>query len=304
MSQVSPLRVAVTGASGLIGSMLVPALSAAGHEVIPLVRRTAGAGEIQWDPCGTGPAPGALAGVSAVIHLAGENIAGGRWSESRKKAILESRKAGTRLIAEAVAGAGDGPKVLVSASAIGYYGDRGDEELTESSPPGTGFLPQVCQAWESATKSASDAGVRVVMVRTGLVLSRAGGVLQKMLAPFRLGVGGRLGSGREWMSWISMTDLIGVYRHALEGSFTGPVNAVAPGAVRNEAFTEALGRALHRPTILPVPKTALRILFGQMADEAILASAHVFPVVLGTSGFRFRHPELEQALAHELGLTS
>lgn len=280
--------------------MLVPALTEAGHQVVRIVRRAPAPGEIRWDPAGAGLDPTALRAVNAVVHLAGENIAEGRWTEARKRVLLESRKLGTRLLAEAVARAPDGPRTLVSASAIGYYGERGDEELTEASPPGTGFLPEVCVAWEAATAPAADAGVRVVRVRTGLVLTKAGGLLQRMLLPFRLGLGGRLGSGRQWMSWISVADLIGVYLHALQGDVSGPVNAVAPGAVRNRDFTRALGRALHRPAVLAVPAFALRLAFGEMADEAILASARVVPGVLQETGFQYKHPTLEPALLHLL----
>jgi len=280
--------------------MLAPALAGGGHQVVRIVRKAPASGEIRWDPAGGGLDPMALRGVDAVVHLAGENIAEGRWTETRKRALLESRKLGTRLLAEAVARAPDGPRTLVSASAIGYYGERGDEELTEASPPGSGFLPEVCVAWETATSPAAAAGVRVVLVRTGLVLASAGGLLQRLLLPFRLGLGGRLGDGSQWMSWISAADLIGVYRHAVEGTVSGPVNAVAPGAVRNRAFTTALGKALHRPAVLIVPKTAIRLAFGQMADEAILASTHVLPAVLERSSYRFEYPALDRALAHEL----
>ncbi len=280
--------------------MLVPALTGAGHQVVRIVRSAPAPGEIRWDPAGSGLDPGALRGVGAVVHLAGENLAEGRWTEQRKHRILESRRLGTRLLAEAVAHAPEGPRTLVSASAIGYYGERGEEELTETSPPGTGFLPEVCVAWEAATGPAAETGVRVVQVRTGLVLATAGGLLQRMLLPFRLGLGGRLGSGRQWMSWISAADLIGVYLLAIQGDGRGPVNAVAPGAVRNGEFTEALGRALHRPAVLVVPKTALRVAFGQMADEALLASARVVPKVLQTTGFEFRHPALDATLSELL----
>lgn len=284
----------------MIGSMLAPALAGAGHQVVRIVRKSPAPGEIRWDPAGAGLDPEALRGVDAVVHLAGENIGQGRWTEARKRAILESRKLGTRLLAEAMAAAPDGPRTLVNASAIGYYGERGEEELTEVSPPGSGFLPEVCVAWEAATAPAAGAGVRVVRVRTGLVLTSAGGLLQRMLLPFRLGLGGRLGYGRQWMSWISAADLIGVYQFALEGAMSGPLNAVAPSAVRNREFTQALGKALHRPAVLVVPKFALRVAFGQMADEAILASDHVLPTVLERTGYRFQHPALDGALAHEL----
>jgi len=294
------LHVAISGASGLIGTMLRKSLAGAGHRVTALVRRPPGPGEIRWDPAGGGLDPALLRGVNAVVHLAGENLAEGRWTEDRKRKILESRKLGTRLLAEAMARAPEGPRILVSASAIGYYGERGDEELTESSPPGTGFLPEVCVAWEAATAPAADAGIRVVRVRTGLLLTPAGGLLQRILLPFRLFAGGRLGDGRQWMSWISAVDLLSVYRQALEGDLTGPVNAVAPGAVRNEEFTRVLAKVLHRPALMVVPKSALRVVYGQMADEAILASTHVLPTVLQTSGFEFEYPSLELALSHLL----
>lgn len=293
------MRIAITGSTGMIGSQLLPVLTRAGHTAVRLVRRDPAGSDIRWDSAGAGVPPGALRGVDAVIHLAGENIGEGRWTESRKRQLLESRKVGTRLIAEAVAR--DQVPVLVSASAIGFYGERGDETLTESSPPGSGFLPDVCLAWEGATEPASKAGARVAIVRTGLVLSTAGGVLQRMLTPFKLGVGGRLGSGQQWMSWISLADLLSAYQFVTEGTLHGPVNAVAPGAVRNREFAEALGHALHRPTLLPVPRFGLELLFGQMADEAILASTHVLPTALEQAGFPFRHPRLVDALAHELG---
>jgi uncharacterized protein (TIGR01777 family) len=280
--------------------MLRKSLAEAGHRVTPLVRRPPGPGEIRWDPAGSGLHPTLLRGVDAVVHLAGENLAEGRWTEDRKREILESRKLGTRLLAEAMARAPDGPRSLVSASAIGYYGERGDEELTETSAPGAGFLPEVCVAWEAVTAPAADAGVRVVRVRTGLLLTPDGGLLQRILLPFRLFAGGRLGDGRQWMSWISAVDLLRVYRQALEGDLSGPVNAVAPGAVRNEEFTRVLARVLHRPAVMVVPRTALRVVYGEMADEAILASTHVLPGVLQASGFRFEYPMLEPALANLL----
>jgi len=297
----SGLHVAVTGASGLIGSLLIPVLTAGGHRVTRVVRHPPGPGEIRWDPGGPGLHPALLRGVDAVVHLAGENIAGGRWTAARKHRILESRRLGTRLLAEAIARAPDRPRVLVSASAIGIYGDRGDELLTEASPPGGGFLPEVARVWEAETHPAEAAGVRVVRLRIGLLLSLAGGLLRRMLPPFRLGIGGRLGSGTAWMSWISADDLVGAFEHVMTmESIRGPVNAVGPAPVRNAEFTRELGRALGRPTLIPVPRAALRLLFGQMADEAILASARVVPGVLLESGYRFHHPTLGAALAHVL----
>lgn len=296
------LHVAVTGASGFIGSLLLPLLTTGGHRVSRLVRRPPGEGEIQWDPAGQGLAPASLRGVDAVIHLAGENIAG-RWTGARKRAVLESRRKGTRLLAEAIARAG-GPRILVSASAIGFYGERGDATLTESSPAGSGFLPQVAEAWEAGTEPAEAAGVRVVRLRIGLPLHPAGGVLQRMLLPFRLGGGGRLGSGRQWMSWIGADDLLGAFHHALSNdALRGPVNAVAPNPVRNSEFARELGRVLGRPALVPVPAIALRAWFGQMADEAILASTRVAPGELSRTGYEFRHETLGAALEHVLGKT-
>jgi len=295
------LHVAVSGASGLIGTMLGRTLSSRGHRVTALVRREPKPGEIRWDPAGTGLDPEALRGVEAVVHLAGENIAGGRWTAARKQLLLESRRTGTRLLAEAVARATNGPRVMLSASAIGYYGDRGDEPLTETSPPGVGFLPEVAVAWEKGLEPAKAAGVRTVSLRTGLLLTPDGGLLQRMLPPFRLGVGGPLGSGRQWMSWIAAEDLMAMFLHALgRDDIRGPVNAVAPEPVRNADFTRTIGRVLHRPAVIPVPAFLLRLAFGEMADGAILASARVVPAVLRASGFQFKYPKLEGALLHLL----
>ncbi|HEV8600428.1 MAG TPA: TIGR01777 family oxidoreductase [Gemmatimonadales bacterium] len=301
-----PLHVAVTGASGFIASLLIPVLTTGGHRVTRLVRRPPreGQGEIRWDPAGGGLRPEALRGIDAVVHFAGENIAR-RWTERRKRAILESRQSGTRLLAEAIAQADGGPRTLISASAIGYYGERGEETLTEASSPGTGFLPEVAQAWEAASAPAEASGVRVVRIRIGLPLSPAGGLLRRMLLPFRLGAGGRLGSGKQWMSWIGADDLLGVFYRALtDENVRGVLNATAPEPVRNAVFARELGKALHRPAWLPVPAPALRLLFGQMADEAILASTRVLPEVLTRSGYRFRHPTLGEALRHVLGTTA
>ena len=309
-----PLHVGVTGASGFIGSLLVPVLTTGGHRVTRLVRRPAGEGEIQWGRergrgGGSGEfelEPRLLRGMDAIVHLAGENIARG-WTEARKREIRESRSRGTRVLAGAMGRAldHDGPRVLVSASAIGIYGDRGEETLTEASPAGTGFLPEVAKEWEQATEPAEAAGIRVVRLRIGLPLSPAGGLLQRMLPPFRLGVGGKLGSGKQWMSWISADDLGEVFHLALtRETVRGPVNTVGPEPVRNADFTRAVGRALGRPTVLPVPSVALRVLFGEMADQAILASLRVTPYVLRGMGHRYRHETLEAALKHVLGVTS
>ena len=297
------LHVAVTGASGLIGSMLIPALTTGGHRVTRVVRGRPRENEIRWDPLGPGLDPAALRGVDAVVHLAGENIAGGRWTAPRRRRILESRRVGTLALAKAIAAAADGPRVLVSASAIGFYGDRGDETLTERSEAGTGFLPAVAVAWEEGTRPATEAGVRVVRLRIGLLLTPGGGLLQRMLAPFRLGLGGRLGTGDQWMSCISADDLVGAFHHALTtDQAVGPVNGVGPEPLTNAAFTRLLGTALRRPAPFAVPSAALRLAFGEMADEAILASTRVVPEALKKTGYPFRHPTVEAALAHVLGV--
>jgi uncharacterized protein (TIGR01777 family) len=300
------MRVLVSGASGLIGAALVRALRRDANDVVRLVRAhgAAAAGSLLWDPAqGTFDAAGAE-GADAVVHLAGENIASGRWTAARKRAVRESRVAGTRLLAEGLAGLARPPGVLITASAVGVYGDRGDEELTEASSPGQGFLADVCQAWEAATEPAASAGIRIVHLRFGVVLSAAGGALARMLLPFRLGLGGRLGSGRQWMSWVSLDDAVGIVRHALGAAgLVGAVNAVAPTPVRNADFTRALASALRRPALFPVPAIALRIVLGEMADELLLASQRTIPAALTRSGYGFRHPEVEDALHAALAVT-
>jgi uncharacterized protein (TIGR01777 family) len=297
------LHVAMTGAGGLIGSALRPRLEAAGHRVTPLVRRMAQAGEISWDPESGRLEPAQLERVDAVVHLAGENV-GARWTAARKRQIKSSRIQGTRLLSEAIARARRRPQVLVSASAMGIYGDRGDEVLTENSPAGDGprdFLAEVGREWEAAAEPARAVGVRVVHPRFGLVLSSEGGALKKMLLPFRLGLGGRLGSGTQWMSWISIDDVVGAIIHVLlTESFSGPVNLVAPEPVRNRDFTAILGRVLSRPTPFAVPAAALRLALGEMANSTLLASIRVLPKRLLAAGYRFEHPDLETALRHVL----
>jgi hypothetical protein len=261
---------------------------------------TAG-GDIPWDPAAGRLDPARLEGLDAVVHLAGENIAG-RWTAAKKARIRSSRVEGTRLLAEALAGLKRPPKTLLCASAIGYYGDRGAELLREESPAGTGFLAEVCREWEAAARPAAEKGLRVVHLRIGVVLSPAGGALARMLMPFKLGLGGRIGSGSQFMSWIASDDLSGVIRHALTTeSLRGPVNAVAPQAVTNLEFTQTLGRVLRRPTPFPMPAFAARLAFGEMAEALLLASARVEPTRLVASGYRFRAPELEGALRHLLG---
>jgi uncharacterized protein (TIGR01777 family) len=301
------LRIGVTGASGLIGRALVPFLTTGGHFVLRVVRgRRARESEASWDWHLGRIEAERLEGLDAVIHLAGENI-GARWTRDRKRRIRESRGIGTRFLAETIARLSRPPEVLVSASAVGIYGNRGDETLTEESgtlaaPPD--FLTEVGREWEAATEPARAAGIRVVMPRFGVVLTPAGGVLGRMLPPFRAGVGGRLGNGRQHMSWIAIDDLVSVIHHLLmTESLSGPVNATAPLPVTNREFAATLGRVLHRPALLPVPAAALRLAFGEMADVTILSSQRALPARLETGGYRFRYPELEPALRHLLGRT-
>ena len=302
------MKVIVTGSTGLVGSALVRSLLADGHEVTRLVRggaqgfRAPGTTAVHWDPERGEIDAGELEGHDAAVHLAGESIAEGRWDDEKKRRILESRVKGTQLIAGALAGLNAKPKVLVSASAVGFYGDRGDEVVREESASGTDFLSEVCREWEKATLQASQAGLRVVHLRIGVVLDREGGALPKMLTPFKLGVGGRVGSGRQYMSWITLADLVAVIRRALEDeSLRGPVNAVAPRPVTNEEFTKALGRVLGRPTIFPVPAFAARLAFGEMADALLLSGSRVEPARLNEAGFEFKNPEVEGALRSILG---
>ena len=298
------MRVAVSGSTGLVGSEVVAVLSAEGHEVVRLVRRAPAPGEtsVRWDPAKGEVDAAGLEGIDAVIHLAGENVGSGRWTAARKDAIRDSRVRGTRLLCEALAGLARPPKTLVCASAIGIYGDRGEEELTEESPPAaSGFLPGVCREWEAASGPAARKGIRVVALRIGMVLSPNGGALSRMLPLFRAGLGGAIGDGRQYVSWIALDDLPRIVLHALQcGDLGGPVNAVAPRPVTNREFTEALGKALSRPTPLPVPAFAIRLAVGrEMADGLLLASARVVPRRLEESGYRFRFPELPAAL-HDL----
>jgi uncharacterized protein len=294
------MRVLVSGARGLIGSALLPRLRALGHEASVLTRHAEGPGEVGWDPAGGRLEARSLEGFDAVVHLAGEPIAA-RWTPARRALIRESRVAGTRLLAQRLAELDRPPRALVSVSAIGFYGDRGDEVLDESSPPGLGFLPAVCGAWEEAAAPAAACGIRVVHPRLGLVLTPRGGALARMLPLFRLGLGGWLGDGRAWWSWVVLDDVVAVLERALsDEGLAGPVNVVAPGAETNRAFTITLGRVLGRPALLPVPVLALRALFGEMADGALLASAHVTPARLQEVGHAFRFPSLEDGLRHLL----
>jgi len=297
------MRVVVTGSGGLIGTALMGALGARGDEVTRLVRRTPEAGEARWDPAGRQIDADALEGHDAVVHLAGAGIGDHRWTEAHKQAVLESRVKGTTLLAETLAGLANKPEVLASSSAVGYYGLRGDEVLTEDSGPGTGFLAEVCQQWEAATAPAEDAGLRVVHFRTGLVLSPEGGALKQMLLPFKLGIGGRIGTGRQWWSWIAIDDEVGAILHVIGAdALRGPVNLTAPNPVTNAEFTKTLGRVLGRPTLLPTPTLALKVLFGGDAvEEMFLGGQRVVPAMLQASGYEFRHSALEPALRTLLG---
>jgi uncharacterized protein len=296
------MNILVTGASGLIGSALVPILTAAGHDVTRLVRSPPQPGEkaARWDPqAGTIDAH-AFEGVEAVVHLAGENIAA-RWTPAQKVKIRDSRVHGTQVLSGMLARLTDPPKVLVCASAIGYYGDRGAEVLSEDSAAGAGFLAEVCRAWEAAAEPARQKGIRVVHSRFGLVLSAAGGALAKMLPPFRLGLGGVLGSGQQYISWIALDDAVGVIERAIvTDALAGPINVVTPQALTNQEFTKTLGKVLGRPTIFPLPAFAARLMFGEMADALLLASTRVQPAKLLALGYNFRYPELEGALRHLL----
>lgn len=295
------MKVLVTGSHGLVGSQLVPFLLSQGHEVVRLSRSRASSDDLLWDPERGQIEAGSLEGFDAVVHLAGDNVASGRWSVEKKARIKESRVKGTRLLSLALSSLAKPPKVFIAASAIGYYGSRGDETLTEKSTSGAGFLAEVCREWEAVTQAAEQKGIRVVHFRIGVVISPKGGALTKMLPPFQLGAGGRLGSGKQYMSWIALDDVIGAIQHVLvHDELTGPVNAVAPNPVTNAEFTAELGASLHRPTIFPVPELAMNLLLGEMANELLLSSARVLPEKLLASGYKFRYTELGPLLTQLL----
>lgn len=298
------LTVAITGASGMIGTNLTHFLTTGGHRVLRLVRSRDEVADdaIYWNPSEGEVDVGRLEQADAVVHLAGEPIAGGRWTEEKKRAILRSRVEGTKLIARAVAEADNGPRTLISMSGVDWYGDRGSERLDETSAPGGGFLGEVTRAWEASTELAERAGVRVVKVRAGVVLSPAGGALGKMLLPFKVGVGGRLGSGKQYMSWIDLDDMVGLLHHALMNeAVEGPLNATAPNPVTNATFTSALGRALGRPTLIPVPGFAVKAAFGQLGDELLLQGQRVLPRKALETGYTFAFEGVEESLRFQLG---
>ncbi len=292
------MRVLISGASGLLGTALTRALRARGHETSALVRRPPGAGEVQWNP--NQPLdPAKLGGFDAVVHLAGKNIAG-RWTEKFKREVLDSRARGTRIIATAAAESyrqSGKPAIFLSASGSGFYGSRGDEVLTEDGSAGQGFLAEVCRQWEDATIPAKEAGLRVVNLRIGVVLARDGGALKPMLLPFKLGLGGRIGNGLQYWSWIALDDVIGAMVFASENeTMRGPVNAVGPAPAQNKDFVRALGEVLHRPTIFPLPEFVVRTLLGEMGDELLLSSTRILPAKLNQAGYKFKHTELHDAL--------
>jgi uncharacterized protein (TIGR01777 family) len=291
------MKIAIAGASGLVGSTLVPALVAEGAAVTRLVRGAPKSGEIEWHPNQDQLSSQSLAGFDIIINLAGENIAGGRWTDEHKRKIRDSRVSGTHMLSEAIAKMDPRPGAFICASATGIYGDRDDETLDEQSESGSGFLAGVCREWEKACEPAIKAGVRVVNLRFGPILAREGGMLAKLLTPFKMGMGGKVGSGKQFISWIAIDDAVNAIKLVIhDQSIQGPVNVVSPNPVRNEEFTHVLGHALNRPTALTVPAFAARLAFGEMADEMLLVSQKVIPRRLTAAGFQFQYPELEDAM--------
>jgi uncharacterized protein (TIGR01777 family) len=296
------MRILITGASGLIGKALQKSFEEKGYEMLLATRSEPNDGQyIQWN-ADTGFADddfGRLEGLDAVIHLAGENIAGLRWTDEKKKEIRDSRVFGTRTMIETFARLEKKPKVFISGSALGFYGDRSDDEMTEASSAGTTFLAEVCKEWEAESRRAEDLGIRTVLLRTGIVLSKDGGALATMLTPFKLGLGGVVGSGKQWMSWISLDDVVGIINHALENeSVRGAVNVVSPTPVTNEEFTKTLGAVLYRPTFLPLPEFAVNLVFGEMGDALLIDSTKVIPKRMKDAGYEFKYTELKAALEH------
>jgi uncharacterized protein (TIGR01777 family) len=296
------MKVLISGATGLIGSALIPELESGGHQITRLTRSPGSGSDVGWNPDAGEIDASRLEGHDAVVHLAGESIGEGRWTPEKKRRIRESRTKGTRLLAETIASLPEPPRVMVSASAVGYYGDRGNELLREDSGPGSDFLAEVCKAWEAAADPAREAGMRVVHLRNGIVLSTEGGALARTLPIFKLGGGGRIGSGRQWWSWVAIDDVVGAIVHALtDDSVEGPVNVGSPNPLTNAEYTRVLGKVLNRPTIFPLPAPAARLMLGEVADALLLASQRIEPAKLKETGYEFRYPELEGALRHLLG---
>ncbi|MFZ4720612.1 MAG: TIGR01777 family oxidoreductase [Ilumatobacteraceae bacterium] len=297
------MRVIISGASGLIGTALSNELRAQGHDVVALVRRAAsGPGEMRWDPARGDLSAEALAGADAVVNLAGAGIGDRRWTDEYKRELVDSRVKGTTLLAEKIAECSQRPGVLLSGSAIGFYGATDDTELTESSPAGTDFLADLCVQWEASTAAAEAAGTRVAHLRTGIVLAKEGGALKKMLPLFKLGAGGRFGKGSQWQSWISLPDEVGAIVHLLTAPVSGPVNLTGPTPVTNSQFAKTLGTVLHRPSVVPVPSFGPKLLLGgELADALLFTGQRVLPAALQSSGYSFAHPTLEQALRAVLG---
>jgi uncharacterized protein (TIGR01777 family) len=297
------MKVLITGASGLIGTALQKSFDEKGYDMLLAGRgKPKNANEIEWNAESGFAEPEKLEGIDAIIHLAGEPISS-RWTEEKKKKIRDSRVLGTRNIIETLSGLQTKPRVLISASGVGCYGDRGDDVMTEMSGPGDTFLAKVCRDWEAEARRAEDLGIRTVLLRTGIVLSKHGGALAEMLTPFKFGVGGVVGSGKQWMSWISFDDIIAIYNRALEDeTMRGAINAVAPNPVTNEEFTKVLGSVLYRPTILPLPEFAVNLIFGEMGNSLLLDSTRVVPKRLEEAGFKFRFTDLTTAIKHELGV--
>lgn len=293
------MKILITGASGLVGKELQKSFAAKGYEMLLASRsEPKDDNHIQWTIEEGFAEPEKLEGIDVVVHLAGENVSGGiRWTDEKKKAIRESRVLGTRNVVDAISKLKKKPHTFIASSAIGFYGERGDEEVTESSAAGDNFLAGVCKEWEAESRRAEDAGIRTVLLRTGIVLSKDGGALGTMLTPFKLGVGGVVGSGKQWMSWISMEDEIAIINYAIDNeNIRGAVNAVAPNPVTNEEFTKTLGEVLYRPTFIPLPEFAVSMIFGEMGDALLLASTKVIPKRLEDAGFEFKHPNLKEAI--------
>lgn len=296
------MKILISGATGLVATHLIPTLTAKGQEVFKLVRKTPNAAdEIQWDAEKgfTDAEKAKLEGFDAVVHLAGDNVASENWSQDKKRRIKESRVVGTRVLVDALKSLNNKPKIFISASAIGFYGNRGDEVLTEDSAKGTGFFPDVCDAWEQEARRAEEFA-RVVMLRIGVVLAKEGGALEKMMTPFKLGVGGVIGSGKQYMPWIAIDDLVGIINFALENEISGVLNSTAPNPVTNQEFTKTFGNVINRPTIIPIPEFAIKLMFGEMGEATVLQGCRVIPKRLEEAGFKFKFTNLEEALKHVL----